>query len=239
MIRNRKSIRLPGYDYAKPGAYFMTVCVKDHAHLFGSIEKTVMRENEFGKIVRKCWNDLPRHYPSVKLDAFVIMPNHIHGIIIIVDDDHGVVGAGLNVDVVGAGLNVDVGAGLNVDVGAGLNVDIGAGLNVDIGAGLNVDVGAGLKPAPTSKTKNNTPKRHGLSEIIRALKTFSARRINEIRKSPGISVWQRNFYEHIIRNESALNQIRKYIEANPANWQLNNENSISDELAHVKTLSAV
>ena len=169
----------------------MTVCVKEHAHLFGSIEKTVMRENEFGEIVRECWNDLPRHYPSVKLDTFVIMPNHIHGIIIIVNDDHG-----------------------------------------------GGDVGAGFKPAPT-KTKTNTPKRHGLSEIIRALKTFSARRINEMRNSPGISVWQRNFYEHIIRNEHALNQIRKYIEANPANWQLNNGNSISDELAHVKTLSTV
>lgn len=191
MMRNRKSIRLPGYDYSKPGAYFVTICVKDHTHLFGSIQNSAMRENEFGKIVRKCWNDLPNHYPSVKLDAFVIMPNHIHGIIVILDDDHD-------------------------------------------------DVVAGLKPATTSApTNTNTPKRHGLSEIIRALKTFSARRINEMRNSPGISVWQRNFYEHIIRNEHALNQIRKYIEANPANWQLNNGNSISDELAHVKTLSTV
>ncbi|MBL7995054.1 transposase [bacterium] len=196
LARNRKSIRLPGYDYSNPGAYFVTICVKDHTHLFGSIHNSVMRENEFAKIVRECWNDLPNHYPSVKLDAFVIMPNHIHGIIIILDDDHGV------------------------------------------GAGLGVDVGAGFKPAPTTNTTNtNTPKRHGLSEIIRALKTFSARRINEIRKSPGVSVWQRNFYEHIIRNESALYQIRKYINANPANWQLHNENSISDELDLVKTLT--
>lgn len=139
MIRKRKSIRLPDYDYSRSGAYFVTICVKDHTHLFGSIDKIVMRENEFGEIVRKCWNDLPDHYPSVKLDAFVIMPNHIHGIIIIVDVD---------------------------------------------------GVGAGLKPASTNTT--NTPKRHGLSEIIRALKTFSARPINEIRKMPGVPVWQRN-----------------------------------------------
>jgi REP element-mobilizing transposase RayT len=178
MIRNRKSIRLRGYDYSKPGAYFVTICVKDHAHLFGSIQNSAMRENEFGEIVRTCWNDLPRHYPSVKLDAFVIMPNHIHGIIVIVDDDH-------------------------------------------------VGVGAGLKPAPTTNT--NTPKHHGLPEIIRALKTFSARRINEIRKTPGIPVWQRNYYEHIVRSESALDQIRKYIANNPANGQI----SISNEFKQI------
>jgi REP element-mobilizing transposase RayT len=169
---------LPGYDYSKPGAYFVTICVKDHGHLFGSIENSVMRENEFGKIVRECWHDLPNHYPAIQLDALVIMPNHIHGIVVIVDDG-------------------------------------------------NI-VGAGLKLAPTINAK--TTKRHGLPEIIRALKTFSARRINEIRKTPGTHVWQRNYYEHIVRNESALHQIRKYIAENPMNWQVNNDDIFSDEL---------
>lgn len=178
MIRKRKSIRLSGYDYSRPGAYFVTICVKDHTHLFGSIQNSIMRENEFWKIVRECWDVLPRHYPSVKLDAFVIMPDHIHGIVVIVDDGN--------------------------------------------------TVGAGLKPAPTNTT--NTPKRHGLPEIIRALKTFSARRINEICKSSGIPVWQRNYYEHIIRTEPALRQIRRYIEENPANWRKDADNSISYEI---------
>ena len=186
MIRKRKSIRLTGYDYSRPGAYFVTICVKDHTNLFGSIEKAVMRENEFGKIVRECWNDLPNHYSSVKLDTFVIMPNHIHGIIVILDDDH-------------------------------------------------VDVVAGLKPA-TTPAPTNKIKRHGLSEIIRALKTFSARRINEIRESSGVPIWQRNYYEHIVRTESALHQIRKYIEENPVNWQVNNGEILSDELKRITAL---
>jgi REP element-mobilizing transposase RayT len=77
-----------------------------------------------------------------------------------------------------------------------------------------VDVGAGLRPAPTKP----------LSEIVRAFKSFSARRINEIRKTPGIPVWQRNYYEHIVRNAKEHNRIHLYIEANPANWLEDNEN---------------
>ena len=86
---------------------------------------------------------------------------------------------------------------------------VGAG---DVGAG---DVRAGLKPAPTP-----TAVRHGLSEIVRALKTFSSRRINELRQTPGAKLWQRNYWEHIIRNESELNRIREYIQNNPDQWHM-------------------
>ena len=72
-------------------------------------------------------------------------------------------------------------------------------------------VGAGFKPAPTTN--------HGLPEIVRALKTFSARKINELRSTKGIAVWQRNYYEHIIRNEKELGKIREYIYNNPLNWE--------------------
>jgi hypothetical protein len=75
---------------------------------------------------------------------------------------------------------------------------------------------AGLKPAPTNK--------HGLPEIVRAFKTFSSRRINELRGTPGLPVWQRNYYEHIIRNEDSLNRIRQYILDNPARWTRDREN---------------
>jgi REP element-mobilizing transposase RayT len=78
----------------------------------------------------------------------------------------------------------------------------------NVGAG---SVGAGLKPAPT---------RHGLPEIVRALKTFSSRRINELRQTPGTKLWQRNYWEHIIRNETELNRIREYIQNNPTQWDL-------------------
>lgn len=82
---------------------------------------------------------------------------------------------------------------------------------------------AGLKPAPTTES---TPinKHHGLSEIVRALKTFSARRINQARNTPAIPVWQRNYYEHVIRNEEDLNKVREYIITNPAGWDKDEEN---------------
>ena len=112
---------------------------------------------------------MPNHHP-VKLNAFQIMPNHVHGIIIIKDTNVGIQG----------------------------------------------QKRAGLRPAPT--------RNHALSEIVGAFKSFSARRINESRKSQGNPVWQRNYYEHIIRNENELNAVRKYIKLNVYNWQSDVEN---------------
>ena len=75
-----------------------------------------------------------------------------------------------------------------------------------------------------SKTPPTLPTCHGLPEIIRALKSFSARRINQLRGTPGTLVWQRGYYEHIIRNERQLNRLRNYIEANPLRWKTDAEN---------------
>jgi len=102
---HRQSIRLQGYDYAQPGAYFVTIVTHNHECLFGDVVDGEMRLNPLGNIVGTCWHDLPNHYPHVQLDAFVIMPNHVHGIIVLVDDNPGI--AGMDI-VVGAG----VGAGL-------------------------------------------------------------------------------------------------------------------------------
>jgi len=80
---NRRSIRLGGYDYAQPGAYFVTICTRDRESLFGHVVNGEMHFNEAGEIAQRCWEDIPAHFPSVKLDAFVVMPNHVHGIIVI------------------------------------------------------------------------------------------------------------------------------------------------------------
>ena len=144
----------------------MTVCAKDRVCLFGDVSDGCMRLNDWGRIVEDAWFDLPNHDANVELGAFVVMPNHVHGIVII--------------------------------VGAG-------------------SVGAGSEPA----TKKTT---HALSEIVRGFKTFSARRINEHRRTPGIAVWQRNYYEHIVRGEESLRRIERYIVENPARWALNREN---------------
>jgi REP element-mobilizing transposase RayT len=166
----RQSIRLKHYDYSQAGAYFVTICTKDKNCLFGEILDGLMILNQFGEIAETCWADLAKHYPHVESDVFMVMPNHVHGIIVLADLS---------------------------------------------------DVGAGLKPAPTEV------KRCGLSEIVRAFKTFSSRQINELRNTRGIPVWQRNYYEHVIRNEYDLNEIREYIVNNPLKWELDKENPIN------------
>ena len=166
-IHHRRSIRLKGYDYSQSGMYFVTICVQNGQCLFGQITNGKIILNEYGQTVQMVWNELPQHYSNVQLGEFVVMPNHVHGIIIITNDNV----ADNNVIAVGAGF-----------------------------------VRAGLKPAP-------------LSEIVRALKTFSARKINELRNSQGEKLWQRNYWEHIIRNEKSYQYIVNYIVNNPANWE--------------------
>lgn len=166
LVRRRKPLRLKGYDYSQAGAYFVTICAKDRKHLFGRILGQRMEANTYGRIVEASWRDIPNHYRGIELDEFILMPNHIHGIVVILDDFP--------------------------------------------------TLGAGSEPAPT--------KRHSLSEIMGGFKTFSARRINEIRTIPGTPVWQRGFFEHIIRNEKSLTHIREYIASNPQRWMLDKEN---------------
>lgn len=78
-------MRLKGHDYSQPGEYFVTICTKNREHLFGEIVDGVMRPSEVGEIVKRCWVDLPIHCPNIQLDEFVVMPNHVHGIIRILD----------------------------------------------------------------------------------------------------------------------------------------------------------
>lgn len=82
-FRQRRSTRLRGYDYSNPGAYFVTICAFDRQHLFGEVLQGQMRLNELGKIIERCWFDIPQHCSNVLLDEFVCMPNHLHGIIVL------------------------------------------------------------------------------------------------------------------------------------------------------------
>jgi REP element-mobilizing transposase RayT len=192
--QRRRSPRLPGYDYARPGGYFITICTFGREPLLGQVVDDDILLNAFGEVVETCWNHLPDHYPHIQLDAFVVMPNHIHGIVFLVDNDVG---------------------------------------QSDQEPNASTDVGAGLRPARPIPTKSEaalpspssikhpskpTSSRHPLPETVRAFKSFSSRRINESRGSPGAPVWQRSFYEHIIRDEDELYRIRKYIVNNPIRW---------------------
>ena len=83
---HRRSIRLKEYDYTQPAAYFITICTHGHVPLFRDVVDGEIRLNGYGKIVRACWHEIPDHFQHVELDAFVVMPNHVHGIVCIVDN---------------------------------------------------------------------------------------------------------------------------------------------------------
>jgi len=218
---HRRSIRLKGYDYSRPGIYFFTICVNPRESLFGAFSDRIVLLSPYGEIVKSTWFDLPNHNLNITLDTFVIMPDHFHGIIII--NETSAVGEQ-------GGHDTD-----NGDAGAGSEQNAGAGSEQNAGAGSGQNVGAGSEPAPTFCTNDPAgtfcttdpaghiapfrrapvPKQQPLSEIVRQFKTFSARRINEMRKTPGVSVWQRNYYESIIHGKDNLDKVRKYIIANP------------------------
>ena len=165
-IHHRRSIRLRGYDYSQPGKYFVTVCTQDKAAVFGEIVEGKMRRNEYGEIVAVCWGWLAKRYGSVELEEWVVMPNHLHGIIVIPGD------------------------------------------------GMESKLRGGSRTTPTKP----------LGRLIGAFKTVSAQRVNEMRNTPGAPLWQRNYYEHIIRNDDELSKIREYIATNPLRWAQDPEN---------------
>ncbi|MHB1051359.1 MAG: transposase [Bacteroidota bacterium] len=149
----KKTIRLPLFDYSSPAAYFVTICTKNKIELFGTVEKNDTILSPIGHIARDCYVQIPEHFPSVELDAFVIMPHHIHGIIILHPVNHDV-------------------------------------------------------QSPPS-----------LSTIIGSYKSAVTHLVHEQSLFREKTVWQRSFYDHIIRNDFSLHMIRRYISTNPQRWR--------------------
>ncbi len=152
-IKRRRSIRLKGYDYRQPGAYFITICTYPRLEIFGDVVAGKMNLNPAGEIVREEWLKTAQIRPTVELyeDEFVVMPNHMHGIIWIVESQ---------------------------------------------------SVGATRRVAPTNKINTLVP--NSIGAILGQFKSITAKRINAFQGTPGIPVWQRNYYERIIRNEGEL-----------------------------------
>jgi len=166
-IHHRKSIRLKGYDYSQAGLYFVTICTQNRECLFGNITDAKMILNDAGKMVEKCWYEIPNHFPNTRLHPMVVMPNHFHGII-------ELVGTKNHSPVVGA--------------------------------------------------KNISPLRSPsktIGSVVRGFKIGVTKWFRE--KYPnhfpvGQSVWQRNYWEHIIQNENEYHRITQYIINNPVKW---------------------
>ena len=211
---NRKSIRLPGYDYSQPGAYYVTICIQDRICLLGNIVERKMVLNDAGRMVGKWFVELENKFPDIKCDQYVVMPNHFHAIIQNIGANP--VGANpVHANPVGADLRVCP-SGENM---SGEHVS-GENMSGEHVSGEKIEgehVGSPL-PRVIQWFKTMTT-----NEYIRGVKKHQWPRF------PG-KLWQRNYYEHVIRNENETNRIRKYITDNPAQWSTDRENPLSKTL---------
>jgi len=186
---HRRSLRLKGYDYSQAGAYFVTVCAFGKACLFGEIESGVMRLNEYGEIVASEWIRSAELRLEVDCGEFVVMPNHFHGI----------------VHIVGAYGNTPISRDEKKMVSSCNKGVLPYGKGV-----LPYEKGV-LPYAPTSPSRN-------VGSMVRGFKGAASRRINQLRNTPGAPVWQRNYYEHVIRDDEDYNRIAEYVTYNPQRW---------------------
>ncbi len=169
---HRKSIRIKGYDYSSEGAYYVTIVTYRRVRLFGEILNEEMALSDFGRIVDECWRAIPEHFPFVELGAYVVMPNHVHGIIVIANGRRGA---------------------------------------------------AMLRPYDDNSNPHKINVKPGsLGAIVRSYKSAVSYRIHKEHNATGI--WQRNYYEHIIRDEKDLQNKTDYIEANPSLWDEDENN---------------
>jgi len=175
---HRRSIRLKGYDYTSAGMYFITICTYQRECLFGEIVDGEMQLNELGKVTQNYWQRLPLYF-TVELDAFIVMPNHLHGILLLCDK-----------------------------------------------WGRGEALGQELPPDSTILVPNASPlqangtKPGSIGAMIQNFKSVSTQKINRLfYRRNHRQVWQRNYYEHIIRNEKSLHHVRQYIHHNPISWQ--------------------
>lgn len=200
-IHHRKSIRLKGYDYAQEGLYFVTICCQDRAHLFGNIMNGKMILNDYGKIATEQWESTERIRKNCALHEFIIMPNHIHGIVEILFKIENV------------------------------NVKIGKFQSPSHSIGSII---RGFKIATIKKIKDFI-QNHGRGELQFASGKFTSGNPTPGKSTPrkpaphptptekiiqlNFKIWQRNYWEHIIRDEKSFQRISKYIINNPLQWQ--------------------
>ena len=215
---HRRSIRLPGYDYASAGGYFVTVVTWQRECLFGNIINNELRLNKVGKIVEWEWLELPKRLSYISLGAYAVMPNHFHGILFM--REHAV-GATHQGPTSSLSSREPLQTVTNDDMD-------GSPLRQTIPH----DDMDGSPPRQTiphddmdgSPLRPNGPKPASLGAILAQFKSRATKRIWKIPQFKETPIWQRNYYERIIRDENALRTITDYVEANPLLWEKDDEN---------------
>ena len=189
---HRRSIRLKGYDYSRAGMYFITICVQNRLHLFGAVNNGKMLLNDTGRMVEKWYFELENKYPDKKCHDMVVMPNHFHCVV----------------------------ENINIRDGNDASIDVN-GLSVTDAHITDAHVGTSLRGRPYGVDNKRFGATIGdamdwfktmtTNEYIRGVKQFGWQRFDK-------KLWQRNYYEHIIRNDHSFNRISKYIQNNPCVW---------------------
>jgi putative transposase len=260
---HRRSIRLKGYDYAQPGAYFVTLVAWHREALFGEVVGGCVRLSALGRIVEEEWKRLPHHFPMICLDAFVVMPNHIHGIILITDTAMGATRTAPTDPIVRATHPLPSDTSANViplpnepvdnHGGSPRRAPDGSATSPDGSRAptdpiirathpLPPDTSANVIPLPNEPVDNhggsplpvplgpmdipdgsplhapNGPAPGSLGAIIGQFKSRATKRIWALPEYAHTPIWQRNYYEHIIRNEAEWGRICEYIQNNPLRW---------------------
>ena len=255
--KNRKLNRWKGYDYSLPGYYFITICAQDKCRdrtlfcPFGKIIGGKMILNEHGKIVNACWMDLPNHYYNCVLNAFVVMPNHAHGIMVIKSPCRERFSTVPPRNAVQTNYNVtkhmcDASKLEQFSTSESKQFPTSESKQFPTSESKQFPTSESKqfptsesKQFPTSESKqfptselersqtvpygDGNKKPHGLSEIIRGFKTFSSKRINAL-QNEFMFHWQKSFHDHIIRNDVELYNIQQYIVNNPMNWETDRNN---------------
>ncbi len=198
-VYNRKSIRIKNYCYKKQGYYFITIKTKNNNHLFGKINHEKMILNCYGQIVKNEWIKTEKIRPNILLDAFVIMPNHIHAIIY----RRGKACRAQCTNCTNDTHNTQHVMGANHAQRTQNKIK-----------NKNENLCGSPKPEKFGK-----PIAGSIPTTIRSFKSAITRVINIKTNTPGRIIWQRNYYEHIIRSKNELNVIRKYIINNPKKWK--------------------
>ncbi len=221
---SRQSIRLKGYDYSKAGLYFITICTHNRECLFGDIANGIMEINDVGKIANDCWLQIPQHFPNAVLHEHIIMPNHVHGIIELTD----IVNVGAkhfspisNINDTTVGANNYSPMNNSPEINTQNNImDVGNGakdvspLPPDFAVDNNkANVYSPLQQqSPAFKSPSKT-----IGSIVRGYKIGVTKWFRT--NTDIINVWQRNYHDHIIRNQQSYVTISDYIINNPMKWE--------------------